>query len=806
MRSAISSWTRIGSATKTRSSHEAPANGALRSEPDGTVAAVHSGGLERAFGRIFAVIAVLTIPQYWLASRSLAGQTSSSIAASLFLSALLTWKAAAAFRRPLGQRDLDLLAGGAAVLLIATRLWAIPASAFSTDVAYLMVAPVAGVWAAMSRRLKVLVPVLLTLAATGIWQRYSDLVAEQVVTTLATVAMAGVAAHFMRRGARHADADAARLSQRLAQQDAALAADEAQRRAATAIHDDVLSVLRSIARSERAVPWAVLVSKAQWARAALVQRSAHRDMSADFDSESVDLRIMLQDQVSAFAAELRTNCALDGPFEVPRSVAEDICAASGEALRNVIAHAGVREASLTATANQDGAIVVTIRDDGTGFDPTKVGASSTGLRNSIVGRLRRIGGSAEISSQHDGGTQIQLTWKAPDRLGASQRRSADSDTFELKSADLLEWARRLAPPPLLVFVGLMLPQLLSSLVLLCLHWQGMRWHLIAAASYAALLLMSAGTARNVSLVRMTAKAALSLAVAAIVLAAAGSLSVAPGTTDAFSYWVSGESAVLISVLYFLRGPVFGLTVVLLEMTAISLGLITSGGTLPKGAWVGVLAAPVLAAGLAAGVLAAFRSLSRYTELQLAQYSEGLRLQARAEAFNRVDGMALQNARRVAGPVLERMAAGEPPSEDLQLSAALADAELRDELLAPGFFMPDLADVVRAARAAGTQVTVNVSRQDGTGSTEVARDLLATALTSGAIQSVTLHQYAATGENPALLVLHVRAANKAGTTALRDRARRHAATVVQLGADHLLVRFEPDVMPPAQAGLTDSREG
>jgi hypothetical protein len=67
----------------------------------------------------------------------------------------------------------------------------------------------------------------------------------------------------LRAGARRADADADALSRRMAAQDAALAAEEAERRAANAVHDDVLSVLRAVSLDGRSLPWSVVVSKAQ---------------------------------------------------------------------------------------------------------------------------------------------------------------------------------------------------------------------------------------------------------------------------------------------------------------------------------------------------------------------------------------------------------------------------------------------------------------------------------------------------------------------------------------------------------------
>ena len=58
------------------------------------------------------------------------------------------------------------------------------------------------------------------------------------------------------------------------------------------------------------------------------------------------------------------------------------------------------------------------------------------------------------------------------------------------AADPLAWARRMAPGPRLIFVGLMLPILLTSLIWLGLSWHEMRWPAAAAAVYLGMLGMA----------------------------------------------------------------------------------------------------------------------------------------------------------------------------------------------------------------------------------------------------------------------------------------------------------------------------
>lgn len=168
---------------------------------------------------------------------------------------------------------------------------------------------------------------------------------------------------------------------------------------------------------------------------------------------------------------------------------------------------------------------------------------------------------------------------------------------------------------------------------------------------------------------------------------------------------------------------FGLTAMAVEVAALAAGLLVTGGAISPGKWVSTLTNPAIGAGVAAAMLAAFQSLSRQSESQLAEYRERLRRQARAEAISRVDNAALENARRVAGPVLAQVTSGQEPDAALRMAAALANATLRDELLAPGFLTDDLSQRVRAARTAGASITVDFARQGDAALVSMAQGLL-----------------------------------------------------------------------------------
>lgn len=197
---------------------------------------------------------------------------------------------------------------------------------------------------------------------------------------------------------------------------------------------------------------------------------------------------------------------------------------------------------------------------------------------------------------------------------------------------------------------------------------------------------------------------------------------------------------------------------------------------------------VAGSAVAATMLAAFRSLSSRTESQLAEYGDRLRRQARAEAISRVDNAALDHARRVAGPVLDAVISSPTPDPDLRIAAALASATLRDELLAPGFLTPPLADRVRMTRMAGASITIDVARQPETRLVQASRELLAATLAGlDAGSRATLQVHPPARERQALLVLHVRS-RQSDHAALRRHAAECGALVTDLGDHEFLVRL------------------
>lgn len=81
--------------------------------------------------------------------------------------------------------------------------------------------------------------------------------------------------------------------------------------------------------------------------------------------------------------------------------------ASREAATNAARHAGAPRIDVFAEVRPD-RIEVFVRDQGAGFDPDQVGDDRAGIRDSILRRMERHGGTAHVFSRPGHGTEVEL--------------------------------------------------------------------------------------------------------------------------------------------------------------------------------------------------------------------------------------------------------------------------------------------------------------------------------------------------------------------------------------------------------------
>ena len=83
-----------------------------------------------------------------------------------------------------------------------------------------------------------------------------------------------------------------------------------------------------------------------------------------------------------------------------------------EAINNVARHANARNVTITL-AQKDGSTLLTIQDDGCGFDAGRVSNSGhfglTGMRE----RASLIDARLEVESQPQAGTNVRVTYETP---------------------------------------------------------------------------------------------------------------------------------------------------------------------------------------------------------------------------------------------------------------------------------------------------------------------------------------------------------------------------------------------------------
>ncbi|SEL74969.1 MacS family sensor histidine kinase [Streptacidiphilus jiangxiensis] len=97
---------------------------------------------------------------------------------------------------------------------------------------------------------------------------------------------------------------------------------------------------------------------------------------------------------------------------LPYAAAGELAAAVGAALDNVRRHVGEQAQAWILVEDEPDQVVVSVRDEGPGFDPARLAEAERegrlGVSQSIRGRLRDLGGSAEFFSAAGQGTEVEL--------------------------------------------------------------------------------------------------------------------------------------------------------------------------------------------------------------------------------------------------------------------------------------------------------------------------------------------------------------------------------------------------------------
>jgi signal transduction histidine kinase len=124
--------------------------------------------------------------------------------------------------------------------------------------------------------------------------------------------------------------------------------------------------------------------------------------------EADGLAKAVENHATAVAGRTGLDIAVDARLDgrLPAHTEEALYRIAQEALHNVVKHANARSARVRLERTPEAA-VLTVQDDGTGFDPSLVSGAKLGLIG-MRQRAERLGGAMEISSSPGAGTCVSV--------------------------------------------------------------------------------------------------------------------------------------------------------------------------------------------------------------------------------------------------------------------------------------------------------------------------------------------------------------------------------------------------------------
>jgi signal transduction histidine kinase len=244
-------------------------------------------------------------------------------------------------------------------------------------------------------------------AALPLW--LGDLVERQTTPSQSTIAglvlllvAGGIVGYVVRLSLRaEAAADSA------ARKEAAIAERE---RIARGIHDSVLQVLALVSSRGKALGGEAAELGALAAEQEAALRSLVSGDSTEPDAETglMDVRGLIEPLADG---RITVSCPAIAVM-LPPGAARALCSATLAAVDNVRRHAGDGARGWVLVEDDGSAVRVSVRDDGAGFGPDRLAiaaaAGRLGVSHSIIGRLRGVGGIADVTSGPGQGTEVEL--------------------------------------------------------------------------------------------------------------------------------------------------------------------------------------------------------------------------------------------------------------------------------------------------------------------------------------------------------------------------------------------------------------
>lgn len=196
-----------------------------------------------------------------------------------------------------------------------------------------------------------------------------------------------------------AEGERAAAEQTLAVQRRAATRLEERTEIARELHDSVLQTMKlisSAADDASEVRYLARVQERDLRRTINEYRSPHEN---SFRARLLDARAAIEDRHRVQIEQVIRNDA----EMTPRLTA--LVEAAREAMANAARHSGSSTIDLYAEVRPNG-VQVNVRDRGAGFDPSSI--ETGGLADSVVNRMRGVGGFVDIKSVLGEGTDVSL--------------------------------------------------------------------------------------------------------------------------------------------------------------------------------------------------------------------------------------------------------------------------------------------------------------------------------------------------------------------------------------------------------------
>ena len=202
--------------------------------------------------------------------------------------------------------------------------------------------------------------------------------------------------------------------------------EEQRAEMAAHLHDSVLQTLALIQNRAGA--------SSEVARLARAQERELRAWLYDGDAPAdSDLATDLRDYAAALELDYPVRIDVVSAGLPAERASGEVAAASREAILNAARHAG-GDVSVYIEGNEN-AVDVYVRDRGPGFDLADVPDDRLGIRQSILGRMRRAGGSATVRRGVGGGTEVHLRFATAPQAFPSAAGAPGGATGRMNPAD-----------------------------------------------------------------------------------------------------------------------------------------------------------------------------------------------------------------------------------------------------------------------------------------------------------------------------------------------------------------------------------